>query len=147
MTIHPGNLKKFGIGQPIRRVEDRKFITGMGQYTDDISPVKAAHAFVLRSPQAHATFTITDISAAKAAKGVLGVFTAEDVKGMEGVACQAPMQKADGKTMEAPEWPLLCKGKVMHVGDAVAFIVADTLAQARQCLSSPRYRMLSRQRP
>ncbi len=131
MTIHPGNLKKFGIGQPIRRVEDRKFITGMGQYTDDISPVKAVHAFVLRSPQAHATFTITDIAAAKAAKGVLGVFTSVDIKDMEGVACQAPMQKADGKTMEAPEWPLLCKGKVMHVGDAVAFVVADTLAQAR----------------
>ncbi len=131
MTIHPGNLKKFGIGQPIRRVEDRKFITGMGQYTDDISPVKVAHAFVLRSSQAHATFTITDVAAARAAKGVLAVYTAADLGDMPGIACQAPMQKADGKTMEAPEWPLLCKGKVMHVGDAVAFVVAETLAQAR----------------
>jgi aerobic carbon-monoxide dehydrogenase large subunit len=49
MTIHPGNLKKFGIGQPIRRLEDRKFITGAGQYTDDITPAGTVHAFVLRS--------------------------------------------------------------------------------------------------
>jgi aerobic carbon-monoxide dehydrogenase large subunit len=131
MTIHPGSMKKFGIGQPIRRVEDRKFVTGEGQYTDDILPTKAAHAFILRSPHAHATFTIRDTSAAKAMKGVLGVFTSADLGDMEGVACQAPLQKADGKPMEAPEWPLLCKGKVMHGGDAVAMVVANTLAQAR----------------
>ncbi len=131
MTIHPGNMKKFGIGQPVRRVEDHKFVTGAGSYTDDILTQRAAHAFILRSPHAHATFTITDTSAAKAMKGVLAVFTAGDLGDMPGVACAAPMQKADGQLMEAPEWPLLCKGKVMHVGDAVAMIVADSLAVAR----------------
>ena len=131
MTIHPGNLKKFGIGQPVRRIEDQKFITGAGQYTDDLNPVGALHAFVLRSPQAHASFTIADTKAAKAKPGVHAVYTAADLHGMTGVACQAPMQTADGKTMPLPEWPLLCRDKVMHVGDAIAFIVADTLEQAR----------------
>ncbi|MFM9974178.1 MAG: xanthine dehydrogenase family protein molybdopterin-binding subunit, partial [Beijerinckiaceae bacterium] len=131
MTIHPGNLKKFGIGQPVRRVEDQKFITGTGQYTDDILPANTAHAFVLRSPHAHATFTIQDIATAQAMKGVLAVYTAKDTAGMKGVACQAPMQTADGKTMPLPEWPLLCRDTVMHVGDAVALVIAGTLAQAR----------------
>ncbi len=110
MTIHPGNMKKFGIGQPIRRVEDRKFITGEGRYTDDIAPQKAVHAYILRSPHACARFKITDLEAAKAAKGVLAVWTAADVAGFEGVACQAPLPKADGSLMVAPKWPLLCDG-------------------------------------
>ncbi len=131
MTVHPGNLKKFGIGQPVRRLEDAKFITGAGQYTDDISPVGAVHAFVLRSPHAHATFALGDLQTARGMKGVLAIYTAADLKGMTGVACQAPMKMADGKTMQTPEWPLLCHDKVMHLGDAVALIIADTLAQAR----------------
>jgi len=131
MTIHPGNLKKFGIGQPVRRVEDAKFITGMGRYTDDFAPVKSLHAFILRSSQAHASFVIKDIEAAKAAKGVLAVWTAADVAGFAPIACQAPMQKADGKTMTAAEVPLLCADHVRHVGDAVAMIVADSAARAR----------------
>jgi aerobic carbon-monoxide dehydrogenase large subunit len=131
MTIHPGSMKKFGIGQPIRRLEDRKFITGAGRYTDDIAPQKALHAFILRSPHAHAKFTINDIEAAKAAKGVVAVWTAADVKGYAPVACQAPMQKADGSTMAAAEVPLLCESEVMHVGDAVAMVIADSVAQAR----------------
>jgi aerobic carbon-monoxide dehydrogenase large subunit len=131
MTIHPGNLKKFGLGQPVRRVEDHKFITGAGQYTDDLLHAKTAQAFLLRSPHAHATFTIKDIAAAQAMKGVLAVYTSADTIGMKGVACQAPMQTADGKTMPLPEWPLLCHGKVMHIGDAVALVIAETLPQAR----------------
>jgi aerobic carbon-monoxide dehydrogenase large subunit len=131
MTIHPGNMKKFGIGQPVRRLEDQRFITGTGQYTDDIVPAKTAQAFLLRSPHAHATFKFTDLVTARAAKGVIAVYTSTDLGDMKGVACQAPMQTADGKTMPLPEWPLLCRSKVMHVGDAIAIIVAETLAQAR----------------
>jgi aerobic carbon-monoxide dehydrogenase large subunit len=131
MTAHPGNMKKFGIGQPVRRLEDAKFVTGAGQYTDDISPAGVAHAFVLRSPHAHATFTLGDLKAARGMKGVLAVYSAADLKGMTGVACQAPMKMADGKTMKTPEWPLLCRDKVMHIGDAVALVVATTLAEAR----------------
>ncbi len=131
MTIHPGSLKKFGIGQPVRRLEDQRFVTGTGRYTDDISPVKTAYAFILRSPHALATFRIADTTAAKAMKGVLAVYTGADVKDLAGVACQAPMQTADGKTMPLPKWPLLCEDKVMHLGDAVAMVVADSHARAK----------------
>jgi aerobic carbon-monoxide dehydrogenase large subunit len=131
MTIHPGSVKKFGIGQPVRRLEDERFITGAGRYTDDLLPTKAAYAYVLRSPHAHATFTITDVEAAKAMKGVVAIFTGEDVKHLDGVACQAPMQTADGKTMPLPKWPLLCEDKVLHLGDAVAMVVADSHARAK----------------
>jgi aerobic carbon-monoxide dehydrogenase large subunit len=131
MTIHQASPKKFGLGQPVRRLEDHRLITGGGLYTDDIVPAKTAYAFILRSPHAHATFRITDVEAAKAMKGVLAVFTGADVADMAGVACQAPMQTADGKTMPLPKWPLLCTDKVMHLGDAVAMVVADSLARAR----------------
>ncbi len=131
MTIHQGALKKFGIGQPVRRLEDHRLITGGGLYTDDILPARTAYAHILRSPHAHATFRITDIEAAKAMKGVLAVFTGDDVKDMDGVACQAPMQTADGNTMPLPKWPLLCLDKVMHLGDAIALVVATTPAIAK----------------
>jgi aerobic carbon-monoxide dehydrogenase large subunit len=131
MTIHPGSLKKFGIGQPIRRLEDRRLITGAGQYTDDILPLKTSYAHFLRSPHAHAKFRITDVEAAKAMKGVRAVYTGADVRDMPGVACQAPLQRADGSTMPTPKQPLLCDGVAMHLGDAVAMVVADTLAQAK----------------
>jgi aerobic carbon-monoxide dehydrogenase large subunit len=131
MTIHPGTMKKFGIGQPVRRLEDQRFVTGSGQYTDDILPVRAAYAFMLRSPHAHATFRITDVETARGMKGILGVFTGADVSHLAGVACQAPMQTADGKTMPLPKWPLLCEDKVMHLGDAVAMVVADSIAAAK----------------
>jgi aerobic carbon-monoxide dehydrogenase large subunit len=131
MTIHQGGMKKFGIGQPVRRLEDERLISGAGSYTDDIRPAGTVYAFLLRSPHAHATFTITDMAAAARMKGVLRIFTAKDTKGMTGVACQAPMKKADGKTMTPPVWPLLCHDKVMHLGDAVALVVAETLAQAK----------------
>ncbi|MGL5114565.1 MAG: xanthine dehydrogenase family protein molybdopterin-binding subunit, partial [Beijerinckiaceae bacterium] len=131
MTMHPGTMKKFGLGQPVRRLEDERFITGAGRYTDDIHVEGAAHAVILRSPHACASFTITDMKAAKAIKGVLGIFTAADMKGLKGVACQAPMQTADGKKMPLPEWPLLCKGEVMHIGDAVAMVVAESAQIAR----------------
>ncbi len=131
MTIHPGSVKKFGIGQPIRRLEDQRLITGAGLYTDDILPARTAHAVFVRSPHAHARFRITDVETARAMKGVRAVFTGADVRDMPGVACQAPMQRADGKTMPVPKQPLLCDGVAMHLGDAVAMVVADTLAQAK----------------
>jgi aerobic carbon-monoxide dehydrogenase large subunit len=131
MTIHQGSLKKFGIGQPVRRLEDERFITGAGRYTDDILPANTAHAFILRSPHAHARFSVADVAAARAMKGVRAIMLGSDFKDMDGVACQAPMQTADGKTMPLPKWPLLAEGTVKHVGDAVALIVADTLAQAK----------------
>jgi carbon-monoxide dehydrogenase large subunit len=131
MTIHTGSLKKFGIGQPVRRLEDQRLVTGAGQYTDDILPQKTAFAFFLRSPHAHAEFKITDTTAARAMRGVRGIFTGADVKEMPGVACQTPLQRADGSTMPVPKQPLICDGVAMHLGDAVAMVVADTLTQAK----------------
>jgi aerobic carbon-monoxide dehydrogenase large subunit len=132
MTAHPGGPRKFGIGQPIRRVEDERLITGGGRYTDDLRPAKTAYAVVLRSPHAHANFKIKDISAARAIAGVIAVYTAKDLpSGFKGVACQAPMNTAEGKPMKAPKWPLLCEDKVMHLGDAVALVIGESIAAAR----------------
>jgi aerobic carbon-monoxide dehydrogenase large subunit len=122
---------KFGIGQPARRVEDERLITGRGQYASDMLPRNAARAFVLRSPHAHARFRITDIEAAKAMPGVLLVLTAADVAHLGDLPCIAPVANTDGKQMDFVPYPVLAKDVVRHVGDAVAFVVADTLAQAR----------------
>jgi aerobic carbon-monoxide dehydrogenase large subunit len=132
MTMHPGGPKKFGIGQPIRRVEDERLITGGGRYTDDLRPARVAYAALLRSPHAHASFKVTDVKAARAVSGVLAVYTSKDLpKDFTGVACQAPMNTADGKTMKPPKWPLLCEDKVMHLGDAIAIVIAESAAAAR----------------
>ena len=90
------SVKKFGIGQPVRRVEDQRLLTGGGRYTDDYAPERCLHAVVLRSPHAHARFTITDVETARAMKGVRLVLTAADVAHLGPVPCMAPMPNADG---------------------------------------------------
>jgi carbon-monoxide dehydrogenase large subunit len=131
MNMHVGAPKKFGIGQAVRRVEDQRLVSGHGRYTSDIAVAKAAQAFLLRSPHAHARIDRIDATAARAMPGVLGVYTAEDVAHLGGIPCLAPMQTADGKPMRLPKWELLVSREVMHVGDAVALVVAGTLDQAR----------------
>src|SRR4051812_48106395 len=122
---------KFGVGQPVRRVEDARLITGAGEYTDDYNPAGTAHAVVVRSPHAHARFRIGDLSAARAMPGVLLIFTHEEVKDLGDVPCLAPVENSDGSKMVLPAYPLLCRDTVRHVGDAVAFVVAETVLQAR----------------
>jgi carbon-monoxide dehydrogenase large subunit len=122
---------KFGIGQSRRRVEDVRFITGAGRYTDDILPEGCLFAHVLRSPHAHARFAIRDAEAARAMPGVRLVLTAADVTELGPLPCGAPARNSNGTTMPVPRYPVLAEDKVRHVGDAVAFIVADTLDQAR----------------
>ncbi len=122
---------KFGLGQPASRVEDGRLVTGHGRYTDDLGPADALHAYVLRSPHAHATFTIGDLAAARAMPGVRAILTHADVAGYGGLPCGAPAKNRDGTTMRTPPYPLLADGTAHHVGDAVAFIVADTLSEAR----------------
>lgn len=122
---------KFGVGQPVRRVEDARLITGAGRYTDDYQPANTAHAMVLRSPHAHARFRIGDLEAARAMPGVLLVLTHEDVAHLGTVPCLAPVENSDGSKMALPPYPLLCRDTVRHVGDAVAFVVAETVLQAR----------------
>ena len=122
-------MSKFGIGQPVRRVEDQRFITGQGRYTDDIDAPGQAHGYVLRSPTAHARITRLDASAAKAAPGVLLVVTAAELDAS--LPCYIPMQNRDGSDRADPKHPVLCKDEVNHVGDRVAFVVAETRSQAK----------------
>ncbi|HRY27351.1 MAG TPA: xanthine dehydrogenase family protein molybdopterin-binding subunit, partial [Geminicoccaceae bacterium] len=125
-------MAKFGVGQPVRRVEDQRLVTGRGRYTDDISIDGQAHGYVVRSPHAHARIRSIDTRAAAKAPGVLGVFTAKDF-GPEGasVPCFIPITNKDGSERADPPHPILCTDKVHYVGDNVAFVVAETLAQAR----------------
>ena len=126
-------MKQFGIGQPVRRVEDRRFITGHGSYVDDISRPRQAHAFMLRSPHAHARITGIDAAAALAAPGVVAVFTGEDLArdGIGGVPCVSAVTNRDGTQSVLPPHPAIARDRVRHVGDTVAMVVAETAAAAR----------------
>jgi len=126
-------MDKFGKSQPVRRVEDIRFLTGEGRYVDDISPEGALHGYILRSDQAHAEIVTLDVDEARAAPGVHMVLTADDLDaagvapGIDG----AVVDNLDGTKGAAPLRPLLARGRVRFVGEPVAFIVADTMEQAR----------------
>ncbi|MFN3615361.1 MAG: xanthine dehydrogenase family protein molybdopterin-binding subunit, partial [Rubrimonas sp.] len=123
---------KFGIGQPVRRKEDTRFLTGRGRYVDDMAPAGAARAFVLRSPVAHARIVRADASAARAAPGVLLAWTGADVAGrLQPLTPGFVVQQDDGTPAAPVEQPHLALDRVRHVGEPVAFVVAETLAQAR----------------
>jgi carbon-monoxide dehydrogenase large subunit len=124
---------KFGIGQPVRRHEDIRLLTGKGRYTDDIALPRMTHAFVLRSPVAHAHIKRVDAAAARRMPGVLLVQTGDDVKadGLGDVPCTTPLTSRDGRPRHDTPRPVLAIGKVRHVGQPVALVVADTLAAAR----------------
>ena len=124
---------KFGIGQPITRLEDRRLLTGGGQYTDDVAAMGAAHGVVLRSPHAHADILSIDAAAAGAMPGVLAVLTHADVvaDGLGHMPCLVEAPNRDGSPRADTPRPLLVDGRVRHVGDPVAFVVAETLNQAR----------------
>jgi aerobic carbon-monoxide dehydrogenase large subunit len=124
---------KFGIGQPIKRFEDLTLITGAGRYTDDIVLENMAHAYVLRASVAHATVTRVDVSKARPMPGVLLILTGEDVvaSGLGDIPCLAPLTNRDGSSRHNTPRPVLAVGRVRHVGEPVAFVVAETLHQAR----------------
>ncbi|AOO83194.1 xanthine dehydrogenase family protein molybdopterin-binding subunit [Bosea vaviloviae] len=122
---------KFGFGQPVRRVEDHRLTTGAGRYTDDTAVEGALHAFVLRSQYAHAKFTIRDKSAARKMKGVKLILTGEDVAHLGGIPCKGLIKTISGEPVVPLPVPVLPTDTVRHVGEAVAFIVAETLDQAR----------------
>jgi aerobic carbon-monoxide dehydrogenase large subunit len=126
-------MRQFGIGQPIRRVEDRRFMTGGGRYLDDIARPRQAHAAILRSPHAHASIRAIDTDAALSAPGVVAVLTGEELArdGIGTVPCVSPVTNRDGSEMTMPPRPALARDRVRHVGDAVALVVAETAAQAR----------------
>jgi carbon-monoxide dehydrogenase large subunit len=122
---------KFGIGQPVRRREDTRFVTGAGHYLDDLKLIGEAHAAFVRSPHAHARIIGVDAAAAKAAPGVLGVLLAEDVAGTGSIPVRGPFKNRDGtETKQSPK-ALLPHDKVRFPGEAVAMVVAETAAQAK----------------
>ena len=129
--------QKIGIGSAVRRKEDSSLVTGMGRYTDDVSPTGTLHGYVVRSPYAAADFTILDTDAAKKMPGVQLVLTGADTKDLGDVRCQTlPKKNADGTPTKSKDIPVLALGSVYHVGDAVAFVVAETDAQARNAAES-----------
>ena len=97
-------MVKFGIGQPVQRVEDQRFLTGAGRYTDDVNLPRQAYAYFLRSSHANAKLKKVDTRAAAQAPGVLGVFTGADLKaaGVGDLPCMAPVNNRDGSPMPLP---------------------------------------------
>jgi len=124
---------KFGLAQPVRRVEDPRLLKGAGRYTDDIVLPNMLFGVVLRSPHAAATITRLDTAAAAKLPGIAGVYTAADLKadGVGPLPCAALVENRDGTPQAAPPHPALAEGTVRHVGDPVAFVVASTIKQAR----------------
>src|SRR6266850_861339 len=119
------------IGRAVERREDYRFLSGQGQYTDDVVLPHQSYAFFLRSPHAHAKIRSINTAAAAKAPGVLNVFTGKDTAGIGGLPCGWLITSTDGTPMKEPKHPVLAEGKVRYVGDQVALIVADTLAQAK----------------
>ena len=121
------------IGQPMLRREDQRFLTGTGQYTDDISLPRQTAGVFLRSPHAHAAIKSIDLAAAKKAPGVIAIFTGQDLADAKvgGLPCGWLINNKDGSPMKEPPHPALAQGKVRYVGDQVALVVAETAWQAR----------------
>ncbi|MCP5271239.1 MAG: xanthine dehydrogenase family protein molybdopterin-binding subunit [Burkholderiaceae bacterium] len=119
------------IGQRVERREDARFLTGKGQYTDDITLPGQTYGVFLRSPHAHAAIKSLNTAAAAAAPGVLGIYTGEHFKDIGGLPCGWLINSIDGTPMVEPKHPVLAHGKVRYVGDRVALIVAETKAQAQ----------------
>ena len=119
------------IGQSVRRKEDLRFLTGAGQYTDDINMARQTAGVFLRSPHAHANIRSIDLARAKAAPGVVAIFTGADLTGVNGLPCGWLITGTDGKPMNEPPHPVLAQGKVRYVGDQVALVIAETQNQAK----------------
>jgi len=122
-----------GIGASVRRKEDARFLNGRGNYTDDINRPGQLHAYVKRSDRPHAKINGIDISAAAAAPGVVAVFTGADMAKEEigGLPCGWQIHNKDGSPMAEPPHPVIAVGKVRHVGDPVAVVIAETKQQAK----------------
>jgi carbon-monoxide dehydrogenase large subunit len=122
-----------GIGAAVRRKEDQRFITGKGQYTDDISRPGEAKALFIRSPHAHAKIRRIDAKAASTMPGVVAVLTGEQLAAdkIGNLICGWMIHSKDGTPMKMSAHPAIASGKACYVGDPVALVVADTLAQAK----------------
>jgi aerobic carbon-monoxide dehydrogenase large subunit len=112
------------IGQSVKRIEDKRFITGKGRYTDDIQLPGMLHAYILRSPHAHARIKSIDTATASKMAGVVKIYTGKDFESVNGVPCGWQVNFKDGTTMREPKHPLLVVDKALHVGDGVALVIA-----------------------
>jgi aerobic carbon-monoxide dehydrogenase large subunit len=126
-------LQKFGVGQPVRRKEDDTLVRGKGKYTDDFNLPGQAYAWMVRSSHAHGIIRGIDTAAARAMPGVLGVWTGADLASANYApfTCGLPLKSRDGSPLLQTNRTALMTDKVRYVGDPVAFVIAETVAQAR----------------
>ena len=126
-------VQKYGVGQPVRRKEDDTLVRGKGKYTDDFNLPGQAYAWIVRSSHAHGILRGIDTTAARKVPGVLGVWTGTDLSAANygPFTCGLPLKNRDGTPLLQTNRTALMTDKVRYVGDPVAFVVATTLAQAR----------------
>src|SRR4029450_9093843 len=126
-------LQKYGVGQPVRRKEDDTLVRGKGKYTEDFTLPGQAYCWTVRSSQARGSCRGLRPPPAKALPGVLGVWTGKDLQaaGYAPFTCGLPLKSRDGSPLLQTNRPALATDKVRFVGDPIAFVVAETLAQAR----------------
>src|SRR5258708_11428871 len=133
-------MAETGMGASVKRKEDQRFITGKGQYTDDINRPGQTWAVFVRSPHAHAPLKSVGTAAALASPGCLAVYTGADIAKdkVGGLICGWMIHSKDGSPMKAGAHPALAQGKVRYVGDHVAVVIAETQAQARDAAEAVR---------
>ena len=126
-------MSKYGIGQPVLRFEDPRLLRGQGRFINDWNLPGQVHAVFVRSPHAHARIKSIDTEAAAKAPGVVAVLTGHDVKadGLGMPKANMPRKRPDGKPMYAPQRPPLVTDRVRYVGDPVAMVIADSVAEAK----------------
>src|ERR1700716_1328684 len=129
--ITSATMNRNGIGQPVRRVEDARFISGQGRYIDDVNLPRQAYGHIVQSPHAHAQIKHIDTAPAQAAPGVLCVLTGADVSRLGNVPPLFMPEDMGGPKGHRAMRPVLAGDRARHVGDRVAFVVAETWGQAR----------------
>src|SRR5262249_59739313 len=125
------SLQKFGIGQPVPRTEDPKLVRGEGRYTDEVNLPGQAYAAIVRSRHAHGVIRNIDLAPARGMPGVIATYTGADLSAYGPLKCNVGFKNRDGSDMRKPKRPALAVDKVRFVGDPIAFVVAETAAQAR----------------
>src|SRR3954449_8862879 len=125
------DLNKYGVGQPVPRTEDPTLVQGQGRYTDDLSMAGEAHAVFVRSRHGHGIIRGIDTSAAKAMPGVLAIYTGADLASYGTMKCAVPFKNRDGSEMKKPKRYSLPTDKVRFLGDPIAVVIAETMAQAK----------------
>jgi aerobic carbon-monoxide dehydrogenase large subunit len=133
VTLRSPVMIKFGVGQPVTRLEDKSLLRRQGRYQDDTNLPGQLYSVFLRSPHARAKIRSIETAAAAAAPGVRAIYTGRDYAA-DGIAmpkAAMPRKKADGSPMSAPLRPALVVDRARYVGDPVAMIVAESLAQAK----------------